>query len=197
MRDAEVGGCRGRAPSREWFTRLKYGLTTWQIAQRTGFDAELTRSLAYKIRHPDWANRQEQARRKDQLEQRVPWRNERDGEGWRVPWPGTKSRMIYGLLKYGLTTQQIAEVTGFKRGLVRVWPTKSANRVAQPRRRQLVRASMRDFPVGARSISGPTAPCRRKMCSDLPRRYVRDFHTQSAAPWHGVARTALRLPMAP
>ena len=121
MRDAE--GWRVPWPgtkSRVVYDWLKYGLTTWQIAQRTGFDAELTRSLAYKICHPDWANRQEQARRKDQLEQRVPWRNERDGEGWRVPWPGTKSRMIYGLLKYGLTTQQIAEVTGFKRGLVRV-----------------------------------------------------------------------------
>jgi hypothetical protein len=76
--------------------------------------------MAYKITHPDWANYNERMRRRGQLEARLPRRNERDSEGWRVPWVGTKSRMIYGLLKYGLSTHEIAKVTGFKPGVVRV-----------------------------------------------------------------------------
>ena len=121
MRDLE--GWRVPRPgskSRLIYDWLKCGATTWQIARRFGLDVELTRMLAHKFRHPERANYNEQARRKGKLEKRLPRRNERDSEGWRVPWPGTKSRMIYGLLKYGLSTHEIAAVTGFKPGVVRV-----------------------------------------------------------------------------
>ena len=98
---------RQGSKSRLIYDWLKYGLTTWQIAQRFALDVELTRMLAHKFCHPERANYYERARRKGRLEQRVPRRNERDSDGWRVPTPGTKSRIIYGLLKYGLGTHEI------------------------------------------------------------------------------------------
>jgi hypothetical protein len=70
----------------------------------------------------------------------------RDTNGWRVPRPGTKSRLIYGLLKYGLTTRQIAAETGFGVELTRVLAYKIrrpnwANRVehtARPKRKSAI-----------------------------------------------------------
>ena len=71
--------------------------------------------------------------------------NQRDTDGWRVPNIGTKSRLIYGLLKYGLTTLEIAAETGFDTTLTRVLAYKIrrpdwANRLehgARVRRRNL------------------------------------------------------------
>ena len=88
--------------SRLIYDWLKYGATTLQIARKFGFDVELTRSLAYKLTHPEWANYNKRMRRsRDQLEARLP-------------------RIIYGLLKYGLGTHEIATLTGFTPGVVRV-----------------------------------------------------------------------------
>jgi hypothetical protein len=36
----------------------------------------------------------------------------RDADGWCVPSPGTKSRLIYGVLKHGLSTSEIADEQG-------------------------------------------------------------------------------------
>lgn len=44
----------------------------------------------------------------------------RDDDGWPVPKPGTKARIIYGLRKYGLTARQISNETGYNVNTVRV-----------------------------------------------------------------------------
>jgi hypothetical protein len=44
----------------------------------------------------------------------------RDRDGWRVPQAGTKARIIYGLLKYGLSSREIARVAGYRTEFVSV-----------------------------------------------------------------------------
>ena len=52
----------------------------------------------------------------------------RDADGWWVPSPGTKSRLIYGLLKHGLSTSEIADELSLDCNSV-CWRIASAARV--------------------------------------------------------------------
>ncbi len=66
----------------------------------------------------------------------------RDSDGWRVPRLGTHARVVYGLMKYGLSSREIAELTGYKLGSVRV--VSSRNGWYRARRRGPVSREWRD-----------------------------------------------------
>ena len=57
-------------------------------------------------------------------------RRSRDDMGWLLSRPGTKARLVYGLMKYGLSAPEIAAETGIKAPLVRVM----MNHIRHPRR---------------------------------------------------------------
>jgi hypothetical protein len=52
----------------------------------------------------------------------------RDADGWWVPSPGTRA-LIYGLLKHGLSTSEIADELSLDYNSVRCWRIASAARV--------------------------------------------------------------------
>lgn len=68
---------------------------------------------------------------------------QRDNYGWRIPKPGTKSRMIYGLVIYGLQPCEIAKEMGITTTVVH----QALNKIVNPKR-----ANMQ-----ARKMPTPTA----------------------------------------
>jgi hypothetical protein len=93
--------------------------------------------------------------------------NERDADGWRVPSLGTKSRLIYGLLKHGLTTLEIAAVTGFNVELTRVLAYKIRRPDWANKREQLTRKyrECNCMPASVSSSPVPTATSSAPCCT--------------------------------